>query len=106
MMGFTEPGQARQPLIQEVEKEIGYSVEQRMKGRQDIDARTVLPGANAWKVLGRPFRPSLMSPFAGSQQADGARVNVRRNCDNQIRDRVNQTRNGALQPTTWAACRR
>jgi hypothetical protein len=49
MMGFTEPGQAKKPLIQQVEKEIGYSVEQRMKDRQDIDAPAVLPGANAWK---------------------------------------------------------
>jgi hypothetical protein len=49
MMGFTEPGQAKKSLIQQVEKEIGYSVEQRMKDRQNIDARAVLPGANAWK---------------------------------------------------------
>ena len=39
MMGFTEPGQARQPLIQEVEQEIGYSVEQRMKDRQTSTPR-------------------------------------------------------------------
>ena len=49
MMGFTEPGQAKKPLIQQVEKDIGYSVEQRMKDRQNIDAPAVLPGANAWK---------------------------------------------------------
>jgi hypothetical protein len=48
MMGFTEPGQAQESLIQQVEKEVGYSAEQRMKDREDIEATAVLPGANAW----------------------------------------------------------
>jgi Protein of unknown function (DUF1264) len=49
MMGFTEPGQAQESLIQQVEKEVGYSAEQRMKDREDIEATAVLPGANAWE---------------------------------------------------------
>jgi uncharacterized protein DUF1264 len=49
MMGFTEPGQAQEPLVQKIEKEIGYSVEQRLRDRQDIEAAAVLPGANTWE---------------------------------------------------------
>src|ERR1700736_4365897 len=36
MMGFTQPGQAQESLVKKVEKEINYSVEERMKDRQDI----------------------------------------------------------------------
>jgi hypothetical protein len=49
MMGFTQPGQAQESLVQEVEREINYSVEQRMKDRRDIVAPPVLVGANAWE---------------------------------------------------------
>jgi Protein of unknown function (DUF1264) len=49
MMGFTEPGQAQESLVKEVEKEINYTVEERMKDRQDIEAPTVLAGANGWE---------------------------------------------------------
>jgi hypothetical protein len=49
MMGFTQPGQAKASLVREVEKEVNYSVEQRMKDRQDIAAAPVLAGANAWE---------------------------------------------------------
>jgi Protein of unknown function (DUF1264) len=49
MMGFTQPGQAQESLVKEVEKEINYSVEDRMRDRQDIEAPAVLAGANAWE---------------------------------------------------------
>jgi hypothetical protein len=49
MMGFTQPGQAKKSLVEEVEKEINYSVEDRMRDRQDIEAPAVLAGANAWE---------------------------------------------------------
>ncbi|MBV9998312.1 MAG: OBAP family protein [Verrucomicrobia bacterium] len=49
MMGFVQDGQAREPLVKQVEKEVGYSVEQRRKTREDIVADAVLPGANAWQ---------------------------------------------------------
>jgi hypothetical protein len=49
MMGFTKEGQAQATLIKEVEKEVGYSVEQRMKERQDIGSTAVLSGANGWE---------------------------------------------------------
>jgi hypothetical protein len=49
MMGFTQPGQAHASLVKEVEKEINYSVDERMKDRQDIEAPAVLAGANAWE---------------------------------------------------------
>jgi hypothetical protein len=49
MMGFTQPGQARQSLVKEIEKEVNYTVEERMKDRQDIEASSVLAGANGWE---------------------------------------------------------
>ncbi len=49
MMGFVAPGQANDKLIKEIEKEVEYSVEDRMKGRQDLDAPPILPGADAWQ---------------------------------------------------------
>jgi hypothetical protein len=49
MMGFTQPGQAQGSLVKEVEKEVHYSVEERMRDRQDIEAPVVLAGANAWE---------------------------------------------------------
>ncbi|MBV9490194.1 MAG: OBAP family protein [Verrucomicrobia bacterium] len=49
MMGFTQEGQAQRALVNELEKGIGYSVEQRMKDRQDIEAAPVLSGANSWQ---------------------------------------------------------
>jgi hypothetical protein len=49
MMGFTQPGQAQESLVKEVEKEINYTVEERMKERQDIEAPAVLAGANGWE---------------------------------------------------------
>jgi Protein of unknown function (DUF1264) len=49
MMGFTQPGQAQESLIKEVEKEINYTVEDRRKNRQDIEAPAVLAGANGWE---------------------------------------------------------
>jgi hypothetical protein len=48
MMGFTQPGQAQESLVKEVEKEVHYTVEERMIDRQDIEAPAVLAGANAW----------------------------------------------------------
>lgn len=49
MMGFTQGGQAHESLIKEVQKEVGYSVEQRMKDHRGIEAPPVLPGANGWQ---------------------------------------------------------
>jgi hypothetical protein len=49
MMGFTQPGQAKKSLVEEIEKEINYSLEDRMRDRQDIEAPAVLAGANAWE---------------------------------------------------------
>ena len=49
MMGFTQLGQAQESLVKEVEKEINYTVEERMKDRQDIEAPAVLVGANGWE---------------------------------------------------------
>jgi hypothetical protein len=49
MMGFTQLGQAQESLVKEVEKEINYTVEERMKDRQDIEAPAVLAGANGWE---------------------------------------------------------
>jgi hypothetical protein len=49
MMGFTQPGQAQESLVKEVEKEINYSVEERMRDRENIEAPAVLAGANAWE---------------------------------------------------------
>lgn len=49
MMGFTQEGRAHDALINEIQKEVGYSVLERMKDRQDIEAPPVLPGANAWE---------------------------------------------------------
>jgi hypothetical protein len=49
MMGFTQPGQAKAALVGGIEKEVSYSVEERMKARQDIAAAPVLPGANSWE---------------------------------------------------------
>ncbi|HEY0791006.1 MAG TPA: OBAP family protein [Chthoniobacterales bacterium] len=49
MMGFTQPGQATEARVRELEKEISYSVEERMKARQDIAASPVLTGANSWE---------------------------------------------------------
>jgi hypothetical protein len=49
MMGFTQPGQAQESLVKEVEKEINYTVVERMKDRQDIEAPAVLAGANGWE---------------------------------------------------------
>ena len=49
MMGFTQLGQAQESLVKEVEKEIDYTVEERMKDRQDIEAPAVLVGANGWE---------------------------------------------------------
>jgi hypothetical protein len=49
MMGFTQPGQAKESLVKQVEEEVNYSVEERMRDRQDIDAPPVLAGANAWE---------------------------------------------------------
>jgi hypothetical protein len=55
MMGFTQPGQAQESLVKEVEKEINYSVEERMRDRRDIEAPPVLAGANAWE-LGKTYQ--------------------------------------------------
>jgi hypothetical protein len=44
MMGFTQPGQAQESLVKEVEKQINYTVEERMKERQDIEALAVAGG--------------------------------------------------------------
>ena len=49
MMGFTQEGQARAELIKGVERQVNYSVQERMKDRQDIEVPPVLPGANAWE---------------------------------------------------------
>jgi hypothetical protein len=58
MMGFTRPGQAQESLLEEVEKEVKYSAEQRIKDRQDIMAPPVLAGANAWEQ-GKAIRSKL-----------------------------------------------
>jgi Protein of unknown function (DUF1264) len=49
MMGFTQPGQAQEPLVKEVEREVNYTVEDRLKDRRDIAAAPVLAGANGWE---------------------------------------------------------
>ena len=49
MMGFTQPGQAQESLVKQVEKEVNYRVEDRLKDREDIEAAPVLAGANGWQ---------------------------------------------------------
>jgi len=49
MMGFTRPGQAQDSLVKQLEKEVNYSVEDRLTDRQDIEAEPVLGGANGWE---------------------------------------------------------
>jgi hypothetical protein len=56
----TEPGQARQPLIQEVKKKSGCAVEQRIKDRQDVDGPRGALGCQCMKSGARVSDQSLM----------------------------------------------
>jgi hypothetical protein len=67
MMGATKDGQIYAHLINERDKRIGVSTEDKRKNREDIKTPPIIPGANAWEV-------GEVRQFLITNKADSARM--------------------------------